>query len=144
MLSKPTKMHFKKTPRYLKTLDSSASIFVPFVHQWSAECQEYFEELKKQLISGRVFAYPDFSRPFVVEVDASHQGLEAVLYLRDSRRESERLRRYSRRDSERDSERDSGRDSEGYSITRGDSRRDSERLGETQRYSERDSERDSK
>ena len=31
MLSNPTKMHFKKTPRYLKTLDSSASIFVPLL-----------------------------------------------------------------------------------------------------------------
>ena len=79
LLSKPTKRHGKKTPRYLKTVDSSASTFVPFVHRWSAECQEYFEELKKQLTSGRVLAYPDFSRPFVVEVDASYQGLGAVL-----------------------------------------------------------------
>ena len=79
LLSKPPKKHGKKTPRHLKTLDSSASTFVPFAHRWSAECQEYFEELKKQLTSGRVLAYPDFSRPFVVEVDASYQGLGAVI-----------------------------------------------------------------
>ena len=79
LLRKQTKKHGKKTPRHLKTLDSSASIFVPFVHRWSADCQESFEELKKQLTSGRVLAYPDFSRPFVVEVDASYQGLGAVL-----------------------------------------------------------------
>ena len=79
VLSKQTKKHCKKTPRHLKNLDSSASKFVPFVHRWSADCQESFEELKKQLTSGRVLAYPDFSRPFVVEVDASYQGLGAVL-----------------------------------------------------------------
>ena len=111
MLSKPTKMHFKKTHRYLKTLDSSASIFVPFVHRWSAECQESFEELTKQLTSGRVVSYPDFSQPFVVEVDASHQGLEAVLYLRDSERDTQRETQPRREtQSERDSERYSGRD----------------------------------
>ena len=39
LLSKPTKRHGKKTPRHLKSLDSYASTFVPFVHRWSAECQ---------------------------------------------------------------------------------------------------------
>ena len=77
--TQPTKRRGTKTLRHLKSLDSSASTFVPFVHRWSAECQEYFEELKKQLYSGRVLAYPDFSRPFVVEVESSYQGLGAVL-----------------------------------------------------------------
>ena len=45
--SKPTTRHGKKTPSHLKILDSSASTSVPLVHRWSAECQEYFEELKK-------------------------------------------------------------------------------------------------
>ena len=69
----------KKNPRQKKTLDSSASIFVPFVNRWSADCQESFEQLKKELTCGRVLAYPDFSRPFIVEIDASYQGLGAVL-----------------------------------------------------------------
>ena len=72
LLSKPTTRHGKKTPSHLKILDGSASTSVHFVHRWSAECQEYFEELKKQLTSGRLLAYSDLSRPFVVEVDASY------------------------------------------------------------------------
>ena len=77
LLSKPTKRHGKTTPRHLKTLESSASTFVPFVHLWSAECQESFEELKKQLTSGRVLAYPDASticcrgRRFVSRIGSS-------------------------------------------------------------------------
>ena len=36
VLIKLTNAHFEKTPRHLKTLDRSASIFVHFVHRWSA------------------------------------------------------------------------------------------------------------
>ena len=79
LLSKPKKEQDKKDTRNKKALDSSAFVFVPFVDRWSANCQETFEELKKQLTSGRVLAYPDFSRPFIVGLDASYQGLGAVL-----------------------------------------------------------------
>ena len=64
LLSRPYKKQNKKNTRHKKTLDSSASVFVPFIDRWSADCQESSEELKKQLMSGRVLPYPVFSRTF--------------------------------------------------------------------------------
>lgn len=47
--------------------------------KWSNECQQSFEELKIRLTTAPVLAYADFSLPFILEVDASHGGLGAVL-----------------------------------------------------------------
>ena len=38
-----------------------------------------FESLKQALTSPPVLAYPDYTKPFIVEVDASNDGLGAVL-----------------------------------------------------------------
>lgn len=46
---------------------------------WSEVCSQSFEELKSRLVSAPVLAYADFSRPFILEVDASLSGLGAVL-----------------------------------------------------------------
>ncbi|KAI4897396.1 hypothetical protein NFI96_007157 [Prochilodus magdalenae] len=46
---------------------------------WTPECEHSFEALKEKLVSSPVLAYADFSRPFVLEVDASYNGLGAVL-----------------------------------------------------------------
>ncbi len=46
---------------------------------WSEQCQQSFDGLRGRLTSSPVLAYADFSRPFVLEVDASHRGLGAVL-----------------------------------------------------------------
>ena len=46
---------------------------------WTMECQEAFEALKKRLVEAPVLVYPDFSTGFVLETDASYQGLGAVL-----------------------------------------------------------------
>ena len=46
---------------------------------WSEKCQRSFEALKEKLTSAPVLAYADFSLPFILEVDASHSGLGAVL-----------------------------------------------------------------
>ena len=50
---------------------------VPFV--WTEACEGAFVCLKQLLTSPPVFAYPDFSKPFMLHTDASGKGLGAVL-----------------------------------------------------------------
>lgn len=45
---------------------------------WTPQCEEAFEALKGRLTSAPILAYADFSRTFILEVDASHGGLGAV------------------------------------------------------------------
>lgn len=47
--------------------------------EWTSLCDESFEALKAKLVSAPVLAYADFSCPFILEIDASHNGLGAVL-----------------------------------------------------------------
>lgn len=49
------------------------------IKNWTEECRESSEALKTKLITAPVLAYADFSLPFILEVDASHGGLGAVL-----------------------------------------------------------------
>jgi len=51
--------------------------FLP--NMWTDECEQNFRELKRTLTSAPILAFADFTKPFVVEVDGSHQGLGAVL-----------------------------------------------------------------
>ncbi|KAI4893876.1 hypothetical protein NFI96_029754, partial [Prochilodus magdalenae] len=46
---------------------------------WTPQCEQSFETLKAKLVSAPVLAYADFSKPFILEIDASHSGLGAVL-----------------------------------------------------------------
>ena len=50
-----------------------------FVAAWTEECEQSFEGLKGKLVNAPVLAYANFSLPFILEVDASHSGLGAVL-----------------------------------------------------------------
>lgn len=46
---------------------------------WTPEADQAFRRLKMALTSGPVLRNPDFSRPFVLQTDASETGLGAVL-----------------------------------------------------------------
>ena len=50
---------------------------------WTGKHQEAFDLLKACLTSAPVLGYPDFNHPFELEMDASLQGLGAVLSQRD-------------------------------------------------------------
>ena len=49
------------------------------LEKWTEEHRQSFEALKSKLTTAPVLAYADFSLPFILEVDASHGGLGAVL-----------------------------------------------------------------
>jgi len=70
--------------RFIKNFAHVAAPLHALIHkgkswQWSAECTEAFFELKKRLISAPVLMLPDFSKSFVLDTDASGEGLGAVL-----------------------------------------------------------------
>ena len=48
---------------------------------WNPECHNAFEKLKEALIDSSVLKQPDYHSPFVVDSDASDNGLGAVLSI---------------------------------------------------------------
>jgi hypothetical protein len=46
---------------------------------WNDQAEEAFHHLKQAMTTGPVLAFPDFSKPFVVECDASSSGIGVVL-----------------------------------------------------------------
>ena len=63
----------KRVPVKMDTHD------IDFELKWTEECTTAFETLKSCLISAPILGFPNFSRPFIVETDASLQGVGAVL-----------------------------------------------------------------
>lgn len=49
----------------------------PFL--WTVDCEKAFRTLKERLTTAPVLGYPDYSLPFVLQTDASGEGLGAVL-----------------------------------------------------------------
>ncbi len=47
---------------------------------WSDECDRAFNQLKETLTTAPVLGFADFSCPFILETDASQNGLGAILY----------------------------------------------------------------
>ncbi|KAM9408335.1 uncharacterized protein KZ484_026597 [Pholidichthys leucotaenia] len=58
---------------------SKRGIGKDLVAAWTPHCEESFEALKTCLVSAPVLAYADFSHPFILEINASYNGLVAVL-----------------------------------------------------------------
>jgi len=51
----------------------------PTKNMWTADCQQSFDKLKNLLTTAPVLAYPDYNKAFILETDASNDGLGAVL-----------------------------------------------------------------
>ena len=71
---------------YRKFVRNYALIAKPLFHltkgnkiAWTEEAEDSFRQLKQALASTPVLALPDFTNSFVVETDASNQGIGAVL-----------------------------------------------------------------
>ncbi len=52
---------------------------VPDTVQWTERCQQVFTQVKAALCGGPLLHSPDFSLPFLLQMDASDRGLGAVL-----------------------------------------------------------------
>ena len=46
---------------------------------WSEECSQAFNTLKKMLVEAPVLAHPDFTKPFLLDTDASDMAIGSVL-----------------------------------------------------------------
>ena len=47
--------------------------------EWTIECQAAFAELRHKLCTAPVLAFPDFTKPFILDTNASNTGIGGVL-----------------------------------------------------------------
>ena len=76
----PTSNKHRKA-RAKKEKDNSTTVIPtePRIFEWTTKHQEAFDALKEALSTAPVLGYPDFSREFILEIDASLNGLGDVL-----------------------------------------------------------------
>lgn len=65
--------------------------------QWTPTCDQAFGKLKELLCSKPVLNTPDFNKPFILQTDASNQGVGAVLTQIDDNSEEHPIAYYSRK-----------------------------------------------
>jgi len=71
--------HFSKIAGPLHNLTKKNMDYI-----WTSHCQNAFDTLKGLLTAAPVLAFPDFEQAFILETDASIQGLGAVLAQRQA------------------------------------------------------------
>lgn len=72
---------------YRRFIKGFATIAAPLNHllrkyirfKWDANCQQAFDALKQALVTAPILAFPDFSIPFDLYVDASLDGIGMTL-----------------------------------------------------------------
>ncbi|KAL2098372.1 hypothetical protein ACEWY4_007579 [Coilia grayii] len=77
---------FQSEVKYLGHIISAEGVLqqgkkkhVAIQDQWDEGCERAFQGLKDRLVQAPVLGYANFSQPFILEIDASHAGLRAVL-----------------------------------------------------------------
>lgn len=65
---------FAATAKCLHTLTEKGRKYL-----WTDECQQAFETLKIKLTNAPILAHPDFSKPFILDTDASNNAIGAIL-----------------------------------------------------------------
>ena len=48
--------------------------------KWTKEAQKAFEDVKSLLLHDTLLVYPDFSKPFYLDTDASKTQLRGIIY----------------------------------------------------------------
>jgi len=66
--------HFAEIAKPLHRLTERGREFV-----WTLECETAFATLKNRLSSAPILTFPDFSKPFLLDTDASQEGIGTVL-----------------------------------------------------------------
>ena len=66
--------NFSELAKPLHELTGKDKIF-----QWTEQCDRAFQAFKQQLTTTPILAYPDFTLPFILDIDASNHSLGAVL-----------------------------------------------------------------
>ena len=66
--------NFASIARPLHRLTEKTATF-----EWTVECQEAFAELRHRLCTAPVLAFLDFTKPFILDTDASNTGIGGVL-----------------------------------------------------------------
>lgn len=72
--------HFAAIAKPLYNLTKTDKTF-----EWTHECEQAFSSLKLKVMNPPVLAFPDFSKPFYIQTDASITGVGAVLMNHDRR-----------------------------------------------------------